>query len=160
MTNHIVLFQPEIPGNTGSIARTCAGTDTHLHLIKPLGFSTDDKMLKRAGLDYWHSVNITYHECIEDFFRDTDGEYYLLTKFGKKVYSDFDFSDTSQEHYFIFGRETTGLPQWVKDEYEDTALRVPINHNIRSLNLSNTASLLIYEALRQQNFPGLNQEFD
>lgn len=159
MTNHIVLFQPEIPGNTGTIARTCAGTNTNLHLIKPLGFSTNDKMLKRAGLDYWDSVNITYHENIESFFENTEGHYYLLTKFGKQVYSDFDFSNTDEDHYFIFGRETSGLPDWVKDKYENTALRVPINDNIRSLNLSNTASLLIYEALRQQGFPGLTQEF-
>lgn len=155
MTNHIVLFQPEIPGNTGSIARTCAGTYTHLHLIKPLGFSTDDKMLKRAGLDYWDSVNITYHESIEAFFDDTEGNYYLLTKFGKKTYSNFDFSNRAEEHYFIFGRETTGLPYWVKEKYQDTALRMPMNTNIRSLNLSNTASILIYEALRQQDFPNL-----
>ena len=91
MTNHIVLFQPEIPANTGNIARTCAGTLTHLHLIKPLGFSTDDKMLKRAGLDYWEHVNITYHESIEAFFESTEGNYYLLTKFGKQTYSDFNF---------------------------------------------------------------------
>ncbi|MEB6414405.1 tRNA (uridine(34)/cytosine(34)/5-carboxymethylaminomethyluridine(34)-2'-O)-methyltransferase TrmL [Staphylococcus saprophyticus] len=156
MTNHIVLFQPQIPGNTGSIARTCAGTHTHLHLIKPLGFSTDDKMLKRAGLDYWESVNITYYENIESFFENTDGTYYLLTKFGKKTYSDFDFTDTEHDHFFIFGRETTGLPDWVKDAYAETALRIPMNDNIRSLNLSNTASLLIYEALRQQSFPGLH----
>lgn len=85
MTNHIVLFQPQIPGNTGSIARTCAGTYTHLHLIKPLGFSTDDKMLKRAGLDYWDAVNINYYENIESFFETTEGKYYLLTKFGEKL---------------------------------------------------------------------------
>ncbi|WP_193018294.1 tRNA (uridine(34)/cytosine(34)/5-carboxymethylaminomethyluridine(34)-2'-O)-methyltransferase TrmL [Staphylococcus equorum] len=158
MTNHIVLYQPQIPGNTGSIARTCAGTYTHLHLIKPLGFSTDDKMLKRAGLDYWETVNITYHESIEDFFEATEGTYYLLTKFGKKTYSDFDFTDTAHDHdhFFIFGRETTGLPDWVKETYQETALRIPMNDNIRSLNLSNTASLLIYEALRQQSFPELH----
>lgn len=156
MTNHIVLFQPEIPGNTGSIARTCAGTHTNLHLIKPLGFSTDDKMLKRAGLDYWDSVNITYHESIEAFFESTEGIYYLITKFGKKTYSDFDFTDLEENHYFIFGRETTGLPDWVKEAYHETALRIPMNENIRSLNLSNTASLLIYEALRQQSFPNLD----
>lgn len=85
MTNHIVLYQPEIPANTGNIARTCAGTNTHLHLIKPLGFRTDDKMLKRAGLDYWEFVNITYHDSIEAFFEATNGEYYLLTKFGKRL---------------------------------------------------------------------------
>ena len=156
MTNHIVLFQPEIPANTGNIARTCAGTNTHLHLIKPLGFSTDDKMLKRAGLDYWEHVNITYDDSIEDFFDATQGEYYLLTKVGQHTYSDFDFSKEDTDYYFIFGRETTGLPDWVKDKYADTALRIPMSENIRSLNLSNTAALLIYEALRQQNFPGLS----
>ncbi|MCJ1656044.1 tRNA (uridine(34)/cytosine(34)/5-carboxymethylaminomethyluridine(34)-2'-O)-methyltransferase TrmL [Staphylococcus sp. NRL 16/872] len=156
MTNHIVLFQPEIPANTGNIARTCAGTNTNLHLIKPLGFSTDDKMLKRAGLDYWEHVNITYHESIEDFFEATDGEYYLLTKFGKQIYSDFNFNKPDTDLFFIFGRETTGLPDWVKEKYADTALRIPMSDHIRSLNLSNTAALLIYEALRQQNFPGLS----
>ncbi|GGG82699.1 tRNA (uridine(34)/cytosine(34)/5-carboxymethylaminomethyluridine(34)-2'-O)-methyltransferase TrmL [Staphylococcus pragensis] len=155
MTNHIVLFQPEIPANTGNIARTCAGTNTNLHLIKPLGFSTDDKMLKRAGLDYWEHVNITYHESIEEFFEVTEGEYYLLTKFGKQTYSDFNFNKPNTDLFFIFGRETTGLPDWVKEKYADTALRIPMSENIRSLNLSNTAALLIYEALRQQNFPGL-----
>ena len=115
MTNHIVLYQPEIPANTGNIARTCAGTLTHLHLIKPLGFSTEDKMLKRAGLDYWEHVNITYHDSIEEFF--TEGHYYLLTKFGKQTYSDFNFSNTNEDYYFIFGKETTGLPEWVKEKY-------------------------------------------
>ncbi|CAC9102151.1 tRNA (cytosine34-2-O-)-methyltransferase [Staphylococcus aureus] len=156
MTNHIVLYQPEIPANTGNIARTCAGTNTHLHLIKPLGFRTDDKMLKRAGLDYCEFVNITYHDSIEAFFEVTNGEYYLLTKFGKKTYSDFDFSNHDKDFYFIFGKETTGLPDWVKEKYQDTALRIPMSEHIRSLNLSNTAALLIYEALRQQDFPGLN----
>ena len=113
-------------------------------------------MLKRAGLDYWEHVNITYHESIEDFFDATQGEYYLLTKFGKQTYSDFDFSKEDTDYYFIFGRETTGLPDWVKDKYADTALRIPMSENIRSLNLSNTVALLIYEALRQQNFPGLS----
>ncbi|MDR7622847.1 tRNA (cytidine(34)-2'-O)-methyltransferase [Staphylococcus argenteus] len=150
MTNHIVLYQPEIPANTGNIARTCAGTNTQL------GFRTDDKMLKRAGLDYWEFVNITYHESIEAFFETTSGEYYLLTKFGKKTYSHFDFSSQDKDYYFIFGKETTGLPDWVKEKYQETALRIPMSEHIRSLNLSNTAALLIYEALRQQDFPGLN----
>lgn len=155
MTNHVVLFQPEIPANTGNIARTCAGTDTHLHLIKPLGFSTDDKMLKRAGLDYWEHVNITYYENIESFFEQTEGHYYLITKFGQTTFTDFDYSNPDENHYFVFGRETTGLPDWVKEKYADTALRIPMNENIRSLNLSNTAAILVYEALRQQNYPGL-----
>ena len=111
---------------TLGILHVHAGTNTHLHLIKPLGFSTDDKMLKRAGLDYWEHVNITYHENIESFFEVTNGKYYLLTKFGKQTYSDFDFSNTEVENYFIFGRETTGLPDWVKEKYADTALRIPM----------------------------------
>ncbi|TDM04673.1 tRNA (uridine(34)/cytosine(34)/5-carboxymethylaminomethyluridine(34)-2'-O)-methyltransferase TrmL [Macrococcus carouselicus] len=156
MSINVVLYQPEIPANTGNIARTCAATDTTLHLIRPLGFSTDDKMLRRAGLDYWKFVNIIYHDSIEEFFEKTaGGNYYLLTKFGKKPHTTFDYSDPSAEHYFIFGRETTGLPDWVKEKYMDTALRIPMNDNVRSLNLSNTAAILVYEALRQQNYPNL-----
>ncbi|WP_414042512.1 tRNA (uridine(34)/cytosine(34)/5-carboxymethylaminomethyluridine(34)-2'-O)-methyltransferase TrmL [Macrococcus sp. EM39E] len=153
---NVVLYQPEIPANTGNIARSCAATDTHLHLIRPLGFSTDDKMLRRAGLDYWQFVNITYYDSIEEFFEKNKGHYYLLTKFGTKPHTTFDYSNTNEKHYFIFGRETTGLPDWVKEKYMDTALRIPMNDNVRSLNLSNTAAILIYEALRQQNYPGLS----
>lgn len=156
MTNHVVLYQPQIPANTGNIARTCAGTDAHLHLIKPLGFSTDDKMLKRAGLDYWVHVNITYYESIEEFFEKTDGHYYLITKFGQTTFTDFDYSNSDEDHYFVFGCETTGLPDWVKEKYAETALRIPMNDHIRSLNLSNTAAILVYEALRQQNYPHLH----
>ncbi|MBH9580150.1 tRNA (uridine(34)/cytosine(34)/5-carboxymethylaminomethyluridine(34)-2'-O)-methyltransferase TrmL [Staphylococcus felis] len=156
MTINVVLYQPEIPANTGNIARTCAATDTKLHLIRPLGFSTDDKMLRRAGLDYWQYVDITYYDSIEAFFEQTDGTYYLLTKFGSKTHTSQDFRDTNENHYFIFGKETTGLPGWVKDKYENTALRIPMNDNVRALNLSNTAAILIYEALRQQNYPGLS----
>ncbi|UBH08167.1 tRNA (uridine(34)/cytosine(34)/5-carboxymethylaminomethyluridine(34)-2'-O)-methyltransferase TrmL [Macrococcus armenti] len=152
---NIVLYQPEIPANTGNIARSCAATDTDLHLIRPLGFSTDDKMLRRAGLDYWKFVNITYYDSIEEFFEKNEGHYYLLTKFGQKPHTTFDYSNTDEKHYFIFGKETTGLPDWVKEKYMDTALRIPMNDNVRSLNLSNTAAILIYEALRQQNYPGL-----
>lgn len=152
---NIVLYQPEIPANTGNIARSCAATDTDLHLIRPLGFSTDDKMLRRAGLDYWKFVNITYYDSIEEFFEKNKGHYYLLTKFGKKPHTTFDYSNADEKHYFIFGKETTGLPDWVKEKYMDTALRIPMNDNVRSLNLSNTAAILIYEALRQQNYPGL-----
>lgn len=155
MTIHVVLYQPEIPANTGNIARTCAATDTKLHLIRPLGFSTDDKMLRRAGLDYWKYVDITYYDSIEEFFEKTNGTYYLLTKFGSKNHTSLDFSNAETDHYFIFGKETTGLPSWVKDKYENTALRIPMNDNVRALNLSNTAAILIYEALRQQDYPGL-----
>lgn len=157
MTIHVALFEPLIPANTGNIARTCAGTGTKLHLIKPLGFSTDDKMLKRAGLDYWEFVDITYHDGIEELFAAfPEGEFYFITKFGTKAYSSFDFSNESKDLFFVFGKETTGLPDEIIQRNLDKCLRIPMNDNIRSLNLSNTASILIYEALRQQSFPGLS----
>ncbi|WP_020006365.1 tRNA (uridine(34)/cytosine(34)/5-carboxymethylaminomethyluridine(34)-2'-O)-methyltransferase TrmL [Salinicoccus albus] len=156
MTNHIVLYQPEIPTNTGNIGRTCAGTDTTLHLIKPLGFSTDDKMLKRAGLDYWHNMDIRYYDNAEEFIEKTSGNYYMITKFAEKYHTEMDFSDAEENHYFVFGRETSGLPEWMKERYADTALRVPINDKIRSLNLANTAAILLFESLRQQGYPKLH----
>lgn len=153
MAIHVALFEPLIPANTGNIARTCAGTGTKLHLIKPLGFSTDDKMLKRAGLDYWQYVDITYHEGIQEFFDAyPEAQFYFITKFGEKAYSDFDFSDQSKDVFFVFGKETTGLPDEVIEQNKDKCLRIPMNDHIRSLNLSNTAAILIYEALRQQSF--------
>jgi tRNA (cytidine/uridine-2'-O-)-methyltransferase len=153
---HVVLYQPQIPSNTGNIARTCAGTDTTLHLIRPLGFSTDDKMLKRAGLDYWEFVKIVYYDSLDQFYeKNTGGAFFYITKFGQKTYSSFDYSNKNQDYYFIFGRETTGLPKEVIEKNMETALRIPMNENIRSLNLSNTAAILIYEALRQQDYQHL-----
>ncbi|MGG5252134.1 tRNA (uridine(34)/cytosine(34)/5-carboxymethylaminomethyluridine(34)-2'-O)-methyltransferase TrmL [Neobacillus sp. SM06] len=158
MAIHVVLYQPEIPANTGNIARTCAATDTTLHLIRPLGFSTDDKMLKRAGLDYWEFVNIVYYDSLDEFFeKNQGGEFFYLTKFGQKPHTSFDYSDVNKDYYFVFGRETTGLPKEVIEKNKETALRIPMNDHVRSLNLSNTAAILVYEALRQQNYPGLNQ---
>jgi len=153
---HIVLYQPEIPANTGNIARTCAATGTPLHLIRPLGFSTDDKMLKRAGLDYWEFVDITYYDSLDDFFEKNNGNMYYLSKFGTQDHAKFDYSDREQDHYFIFGKETTGLPKDLIQENIDRCLRIPMNDHVRSLNLSNTAAILVYEALRQQGFPGLH----
>ncbi|WP_066394227.1 tRNA (uridine(34)/cytosine(34)/5-carboxymethylaminomethyluridine(34)-2'-O)-methyltransferase TrmL [Neobacillus mesonae] len=156
MSVHVVLFQPEIPSNTGNIARTCAATDTTLHLIRPLGFSTDDKMLKRAGLDYWEFVNIVYYDSLDEFFeQNAGGEFFFLTKLGEKQHSSFDYSDRKKDYYFIFGRETTGLPKEIIEQNYDRSLRIPMNENVRSLNLSNTAAILVYEALRQQNYPNL-----
>ena len=158
MANHIVLYQPEIPANTGNIARTCAGTNTHLHLIKPLGFSTEDKYLKRAGLDYWDKVQITYHENVEEFFATEQPQnlYYIET-FGTENYTDIDYSDVGQDYYLMFGKETKGIP---KDLIEanggfEKCLLIPQSKNVRSLNLSNTAAIVIYEVLRQQGFRGL-----
>ena len=156
MAIHIVLYQPQIPSNTGNIARTCAGTNTHLHLIRPLGFSTDDKMLKRAGLDYWEHVNITYYDSLYEFYeKNAGGVFFYITKCAQKQYSSFDYSDHAKDYYFIFGRETTGLPKEVIQKNLDTALRIPMIESIGSLNLSNTAAILIYEALRQQDYPNL-----
>ena len=156
MSINVVLYQPQIPSNTGNIARTCAGTDTNLHLIRPLGFSTDDKMLKRAGLDYWQYVNIVYYDSLDDFYeKNAGGEFFYITKFGQKPFSSFDYRNPSKDYYFIFGRETTGLPKDVIENNKEVSLRIPMNENIRSLNLSNTAAILIYEALRQQDYAHL-----
>ncbi|MBV7391541.1 MULTISPECIES: tRNA (uridine(34)/cytosine(34)/5-carboxymethylaminomethyluridine(34)-2'-O)-methyltransferase TrmL [Enterococcus] len=156
MTNHIVLFEPQIPANTGNIARTCAATNSPLHLIEPLGFSTDDKHLKRAGLDYWHEVNITYHENLAAFLTYVgENPLHLITKFANQVYSEVNYQD-ERDHYFMFGKETTGLPETFMRENEEKCLRIPMNdQHVRSLNLSNTVALVVYEALRQQNFPAL-----
>ncbi len=156
MAIHVALFEPLIPANTGNIARTCAGTGTKLHLIKPLGFSTDDKMLKRAGLDYWEHVDITYHDGIREMFEAyPEAVFYFLTKHGEKPHTSFDYSETAKDIFFVFGKETTGLPADVLEENKERCLRIPMNNNIRSLNLSNTAAILIYEALRQQAYPEL-----
>ncbi|MBM7646836.1 tRNA (cytidine/uridine-2'-O-)-methyltransferase [Scopulibacillus daqui] len=154
---HVVLYQPEIPSNTGNIARTCAGTNTKLHLIRPLGFSTDDKMLKRAGLDYWQHVDINYYDSLDELYeRYPEGEYFYLTKFGKKPHTAFDYSDQSKDYFFVFGRETNGLPDEVREANKDRLLRLPMSKVMRSLNLSNTAAVMVFEALRQQNYPGLS----
>lgn len=157
MTNHIALFEPLFPANTGNIARTCAGTDTVLHLIKPLGFQTDDRHLRRAGLDYWDKVRVVYHEDLVAFL-DSLGEadsLHVVSKFALQAYSDVDYQ-TAGDHYFLFGKETTGLPEAVMRKYTQRAIRIPQDdENIRALNLSNSAAIVIYEALRQQGFPSL-----
>lgn len=156
LPNQIALFEPLIPANTGNIARTCAATNTPLHLIEPLGFSTDDKHLKRAGLDYWHAVDITYHASLNDFMQHVgERPLHLITKFANRVYSDENFND-GQDHFYLFGKETTGLPEEFMREHAENCLRIPMNdQHVRSLNLSNTVALVLYEALRQQQFPQL-----
>ena len=156
--NHIVLYKPQIPPNTGNIARTCAGTDTHLHLIFPLGFSLEDKMLRRAGLDYWNELNITFHKNLKSFLEYAQGgKLHLVTKFAHHTYAEVDYSNTEEDHYFIFGKETTGLPENFMRENEESCIRIPMDDtHIRSLNLSNAASIIIYEALRQQNFQNMD----
>ena len=158
VANHIVLFEPLMPANTGNIARTCAATNTHLHLIEPLGFLTDDKHLKRAGLDYWDKVLISYHPNLPAFLKSMpkDAKLYLVSKFAPKTYTQIDYSNQNEEHYFLFGKETTGLPEDFMRQNEEKCIRIPQNdEHVRSLNLSNTAAIIIYEALRQQDFKGL-----
>lgn len=154
--NHIALFEPQIPANTGNIARTCAATNTPLHLIEPLGFSVDDKQLKRAGLDYWHDVDIHYHKDLAAFLAFVgESPLHLITKFANKVYSEVNYAD-GEDHFFIFGKETTGLPEDFMRDNPEKCLRIPMNdEHVRSLNLSNTACMIVYEALRQQGFPKL-----
>lgn len=156
MSLHVVLFQPEIPANTGNIARTCLATGTTLHLIHPLGFSTEDKMLKRAGLDYWKHVDIREYKSIDDLYHTyQDGKFYYIENFGTKHYSDFDYSNSDEDLFFVFGRETDGIPKELLEGKEDRCLRIHMTDKVRSLNLSNTAAIIIYEALRQQGFPEL-----
>jgi tRNA (cytidine/uridine-2'-O-)-methyltransferase len=153
---HVVLYQPEIPANTGNIARTCAATNTALHLIRPLGFSTDDKMLKRAGLDYWPHVDIHYYDSLNELFEKfVDGQFYYLTKYGNKSHSVYDYSDESKDIFFVFGCETSGLPDELLEANQENCLRIPMTDVVRALNLSNTAAILVYEALRQRGYPEL-----
>lgn len=159
MSIHIVLFQPEIPANTGNIARTCLATNATLHLVRPLGFSTDDKMLKRAGLDYWYDVNVQYYDSIDELYeKNRQGEFYYIENFGEKYYSEFDFSDSDRDLFFVFGRETSGIPRELLKGKEDRCLRIHMakNDKVRSLNLSNTAAIIAYDVLKQQGFPNMH----
>lgn len=153
--NHIVLFEPEIPGNTGNIMRTCAGTNTKLHLIKPLGFSLEDKYLKRSGVNYLEYCDYTVYENWEDFLSKNTGEFYFLTRYGKKPHSEFDFSDQKKDIYLVFGKESTGIPKEILRQHLDRCLRIPMTDHIRALNLSNSVAIVIYEVLRQQNYNDL-----
>ena len=154
--NHIVLFEPQIPQNTGNIARTCAATNSPLHIIKPMGFPIDDRKMKRAGLDYWDKLDISFYESLDDFMKRMDGRLYLISKFAEKVYSEENFA-AGGSHYFMFGREDKGLPEEFMRQHPEKALRIPMNdQHVRSLNVSNTACMIVYEALRQQNFAGLD----
>lgn len=153
---HIVLYQPEIPANTGNIARTCLATNTTLHLIRPLGFSTDDKMLKRAGLDYWQHVRVFEYDSIDELYdKYKQGVFYYIENFGTKYYTDYNYRSMDKEIFFVFGKETTGIPKSLIEGKEDHCLRVHMTDKVRSLNLSNTAAIIIYEALRQQGFPNI-----
>ncbi len=152
---NVVLFEPEIPGNTGNIMRTCAGTGTKLHLIKPLGFSLEDKYIKRSGVNYIDHCDYTVYENFLDFEQKNKGTYYFLTRYGKKPHDSFDYSNTNENIYLIFGKESTGIPKEILCKHLDHCMRIPMNANIRALNLSNSVAIMVYEVLRQQNYRDL-----
>ena len=152
---NLVLVEPEIPQNTGNIARTCAATGARLHLVEPMGFRVDDKKLKRAGLDYWYLLDITYYENYAEFYeKHKDCELHFFTTKGKRVHSDVKYGPDA---YLIFGKETAGLPSDFITEHIDTAIRIPMSAStkLRSFNLGNSVAIVLFEALRQRGFPGL-----
>ena len=155
MSLHIVFVQPEIPSNTGNIARSCAATGSVLHLVRPMGFTIDDKHLKRAGLDYWPYVKLEVHDSFEDFLSEyKDRRMWLATTKGKQLYTDVCYQD---EDMILFGRETAGLPRDFIEEHMESAIRIPMSEEtrLRSFNLANSANIILFEALRQLGFPGL-----
>lgn len=152
---NIVLVEPQIPQNTGNVARTCAATGARLHLVEPMGFRVDDAKLKRAGLDYWHLLDITYYKDLNDFFKkNKDGHFFYFSTKATKIYSDAEYPDNS---YLVFGKETAGLPEDLLFANPDRCVRLPMidNSAARSLNLSNTVAIGVYEVLRQWGFPEL-----
>ena len=155
MALHIVFVEPEIPGNTGNIARTCAATGAHLHLVKPLGFDIDEKAVSRAGLDYWPYVNLTVYESLDEFLsKNTNRRMFLATTKGGQRYTDVEYSD---DDMILFGRETAGLPRDFIEQNSSMAIRIPMSKEtrLRSLNLANSANIILFEALRQLDFPEL-----
>ena len=153
---HIVLLEPEIPANTGNIGRTCVATNTKLHLIEPLGFSLSEKALKRAGMDYWQQLDVATYVNYEDFLKKNPGaKLFFATTKGRHVYSDAQFTDGC---YIVFGKESAGIPEELLKEHPDTCVRIPMCGESRSLNLSNSVAVVLYEALRQQGFSGMKTE--
>lgn len=152
---NIVLVEPQIPQNTGNISRTCAVTGARLHLIRPLGFEITDKNLKRAGLDYWDKLDITYYDSLDDFFSKNSGNFFFFTTKGKNVYSNVSYPDNS---YLFFGREDAGLPEELLVKNPQSCMRIPMRPTLRSLNLSNSVAIAVYEVLRQWDFPELASE--
>lgn len=152
---HIVLHEPEIPQNTGNIARTCAATGASLHLIRPLGFSIDDRRMKRAGLDYWDKLDIQYYDGLNDFLsRHPSVPLYSFTTKARSNYADIQYPD---EVFLLFGKETRGLPEEFLLAHPDTCVRIPMLNRLRSLNLSNSVAIAVYEVLRQHDFDGLQE---
>ncbi|MCD8216200.1 MAG: tRNA (cytidine(34)-2'-O)-methyltransferase [Clostridiales bacterium] len=152
---NIVLLEPEIPANTGNIGRTCVASNTALHLIRPLGFSTDDKALKRAGLDYWHELDVTYYDSFGEFTEKNEGaELYFATTKAERTYADVSYGENA---FIVFGKESAGIPEEILVKHRERCIRIPMFEDKRSLNLSNSAAIILYEALRQNGFKGLEK---
>lgn len=158
MSFNIVLVEPEIPQNTGNIVRTCAATGTRLHIVKPMGFEIDDKKLKRAGLDYWHFLDITYYDGLTDFFeKNQGGRFFYLSSKAPASYADVKYQEGD---FLLFGKETKGLPEKLLVDNPERCVRIPMISSARCLNLSNAAAIVVYEALRQTGFNSLTKESD
>ena len=156
MALNIVLFEPEIPANTGNIGRTCVATGTRLHLIEPLGFRLDEKAIKRAGMDYWSQLDVTTYVNFEEFLEKNPGaKIYMATTKAPNVYTEVNYEP---DCYIMFGKESAGIPESILVNNQETCIRIPMNPEIRSLNLSNSAAIVLYEALRQNNFVGMETE--
>ena len=155
--NNIVLYEPEIPQNTGNIMRTCAGTDTMLHLIKPLGFKLDEASIKRSAVNYLANVNYIVYENWQDFLSKNQGKMYFFTRYRLNTPHELKLNDPNETYYFIIGKESTGIPKEILREHLDDCIRLPINDKIRSLNVSNVAAVAIFEALRQQDYNDLSR---
>lgn len=154
---HVVLYEPEIPGNTGNIIRTCMATNSVLHLIEPLGFSMDERHLKRAGMDYAKNCDIRIHKNWDAFVKVNPADhYYYMTRYGKKAPSEFDFTKETGDIYLILGKESTGIDRHILKDHQETCMRLPMEANARSLNVSNCAAIIVYEVLRQLDYPGLS----
>ncbi len=152
---NVVLYEPEIPVNTGNIMRTCVATGSKLHLIEPLGFSLDESSIKRSGVNYIKDCEYIVYKDIEDFFKKNKGTYYFLTRYGHKPHDTFDYSNRDENIYFFFGKESTGIPREILKPYIDKCMRIPMTDKVRALNVSNTVAIVVYEALRQQNYNDL-----
>ena len=149
---NVVLFEPEIPQNTGNIMRTCVATGAYLHLIRPLGFAMHDAVIKRSAVNYLDKVNYTLYDDFADFCEKNVGEYYFFTRYGKKPHSEMDYHDKNKKIYLIFGKESTGIPKEILRKYLDRCVRIPTSTDVRCLNVSNCVAIAVYEVLRQQDY--------
>jgi len=155
---HIVLYEPEIPTNTGNIMRTCVATNARLHLIEPLGFLLDEKSLRRSGVNYIDQLDYRLYDDYEDFLqKNPNGKYYYFTRYGKKPHTSFDYSNPKEDIYLIFGKESTGIPKEILKGQKEYCMRIPMSENVRALNLANCVAIVAYEVLRQQDYPNLSK---